>query len=148
MISPLGGITRDDVDRAERSQWRYRAALPVRFERPVSLGEGCTPMLATEVAGFPMLVKPEWFNPTASFKDRGTTVTMSLLRDRGVTEVLEDSSGNGGSSVAAYAAAAGISAKILAPASTSVAKIVQTRIHGADIELIPGDRTATSEEAV
>lgn len=148
MISPLGGITRDDVDRAERSQWRYRAALPVRFERPVSLGEGCTPMLATEVAGFPMLVKPEWFNPTASFKDRGTTVMMSLLRDRGVTEVLEDSSGNGGSSVAAYAAAAGISAKILAPASTSVAKIVQTRIHGADIELIPGDRTATSEEAV
>jgi threonine synthase len=62
--------------------------------------------------------------------------------------VLEDSSGNGGSSVAAYAAAAGISAKILAPASTSAAKIVQTRIHGAHIELIPGDRTATSEEAV
>jgi threonine synthase len=51
MISPLGGITRDDVDRAERSQWRYRALLPVHFERPVSLGEGCTPMLATEVAG-------------------------------------------------------------------------------------------------
>ena len=58
-------------------------------------------MLATEVAGFPMLVKPEWFNPTASFKDRGTTVMMSLLRDRGVTEVLEDSSGNGGAAVSA-----------------------------------------------
>lgn len=148
MVSPLGGITRDDVDRAERSQWRYRAALPVCIERPVSLGEGCTPMLATEVDGFPVLVKPEWFNPTASFKDRGTTVMMSVLRDQGVTEVLEDSSGNGGSSVAAYAAAAGISAKILAPTNTSAPKIVQTRIHGADIELVPGDRAATSAEAV
>jgi threonine synthase len=93
MVSALGGITRDDVDRAERSQWRYRAALPVHFDQPVSLGEGCTPMLATEVAGFPMLVKPEWFNPTASFKDRVTTVMMSVLAQQGFTEMLEDSSG-------------------------------------------------------
>jgi threonine synthase len=148
MVSALGGITRDDVDRVERSQWRYRAALPVRVERPVSLGEGCTPMLTTDVAGFPMLVKPEWFNPTASFKDRGTTVMMSVLAQQGFTEILEDSSGNGGSSVAAYAAAASVSAKILAPASTSPAKIVQSQIHGADLELVPGDRTATSDEAI
>jgi threonine synthase len=148
MVSALGGITRDDVDLSERSQWRYRAALPLKVEHPVSLGEGCTPLLSADLDGVSVLIKPEWFNPTASFKDRGTTVMMSIVASQGVTEILEDSSGNGGSSVSAYAAAAGIKAKILAPESTSAAKILQSRIHGAEIELVPGNRTATSDEAV
>jgi threonine synthase len=148
MVSALAGITRDDVDSTERSQWRYRAALPLTLERYVSLGEGCTPLLPTELDNIPVLIKPEWFNPTASFKDRGTTVMVSVVASQGITEILEDSSGNGGSSVAAYAAAAGISARILAPESTSAAKILQSRIHGAQIELVPGNRTATSDEAV
>ncbi|MDQ1575206.1 MAG: threonine synthase [Microbacteriaceae bacterium] len=148
MVSPLGGITRDDVDRSERSQWRYRAALPVQLHRQVSLGEGCTPLLPATVGEMPVLVKPEWFNPTCSFKDRGTTVMMSVLASQGITEMLEDSSGNGGASVAAYAAAAGIKAKILAPESTSAAKILQSRVHGAEIGLVPGNRTATSDEAI
>lgn len=148
MVSALAGITRDDVDRSERSQWRYRAALPLTIEHPVSLGEGCTPLLRTELDNIPVLIKPEWFNPTASFKDRGTTVMLSVVASQGISEILEDSSGNGGSSVAAYAAAAGIKAKILAPESTSAAKILQSRIHGAQIELVPGSRTATSDEAL
>lgn len=148
MVSALPGITRDDVDRTVRSQWRYRAALPLHIKHPLSLGEGCTPMLPTEIAGHRMLVKPEWFNPTSNFKDRGTTVMMSVVAAQGTPDVLEDSSGNGGSSVAAYAAAAGIAATILAPASTSPAKIVQNRMHGARIELVPGDRAATSAEAI
>ncbi len=148
LVEPLPGITRDDVDSTVRSQWRYAAALPGAIERPVSLGEGCTPLLPFEVDGVPLTVKPEWFNPTASFKDRGTTVMMSVLATHGVTEMLEDSSGNGGSSVAAYAAAAGIRATILAPESTSPAKIQQSRVHGAVVELVPGSRQATADEAV
>jgi threonine synthase len=148
MVSPLGGISHGDVDRSERSQWRYRAALPMAIERPISLGEGCTPLLPVELDGISVLIKPEWFNPTGSFKDRGTTVMVSVVASQGITEILEDSSGNGGSSVSAYAAAAGIRAKILAPESTSAAKILQSRIHGAEIELVPGNRTATSDEAV
>ena len=46
--------------------------------------------------------------PTGSFKDRGASVMLSLLRDQGVRAVLEDSSGNGGAAVAAYAAAGGM----------------------------------------
>ena len=53
------------------------------------------------------------------FKDRGASVMLSLLREQGVTEVLEDSSGNGGAAVAAYAAAGGMAATIFVPASTS-----------------------------
>ncbi|MEV4706244.1 pyridoxal-phosphate dependent enzyme [Actinoplanes sp. NPDC049316] len=148
MVAALPGITRDDIDTAVRSQWRYAAALPPGLGRPVTLGEGTTPMLPLEIDGSVVHVKPEWFNPTASFKDRGTSVMMSALRHQGVGEMLEDSSGNGGSSVAAYAAAAGIRATILAPASTSPAKIQQSRLHGATVDLIPGSRQATADEAV
>lgn len=148
MVSPLTGMTRDQIDRSQRSQWRYRAALPIRLESWVSLGEGCTPLLSIEISGVPLRAKAEWFNPTASFKDRGTTVMMSVLAHQGIGKILEDSSGNGGSSVAAYAAAAGIKAKILAPSSTSAAKILQSRIHGAEIELVPGSRNDTAEEAI
>jgi len=148
MVSPLAGITSERIDPAERSHWRYRAALPVVLDRWTSLGEGCTPLLPANVHGIPVHAKLEWFNPTASFKDRGTSVMISILASQGVTRLLEDSSGNGGSSVAAYSAAAGICAKILAPKSTSPAKIVQSRLHGAEVELVPGSRSATSDEAI
>ena len=48
MVSALAGITRDDVDRSERSHWRYAAALPLPLTR-LSLGEGCTPLLPATV---------------------------------------------------------------------------------------------------
>ncbi|OJF16003.1 pyridoxal-phosphate dependent enzyme [Couchioplanes caeruleus] len=148
MVAPLPGITRADVDTSVRSAWRYAAALPVPIAHPVTLGEGWTPMLPLDLDGVVLRVKPEWLNPTGSFKDRGTTVMVSALRRQGVTEMLEDSSGNGGSSVAAYAAAAGIRATVLAPEATSAAKIQQSRVHGATVELVPGSRQDTADAAV
>jgi threonine synthase len=73
---------------------------------------------------------------------------VSVLAQQGVGAILEDSSGNGGSSVAAYSAAAGLRATILAPESTSGAKIQQSRVHGATVDLVPGSRQATADEAV
>lgn len=149
MVEPLPGITRDQIDRDTPSQWRYRAALPLPPSlRPVSLGEGRTPLLARHLAGREVSVKVETTNPTASFKDRGTSVMISALAHQGVGALLEDSSGNGGSSVAAYSAAAGIDAQILAPESTSPSKILQSRLHGAHVELVPGNRQATADEAL
>ena len=147
LVEPLPGITPADIDAETRSQWRYAKALPLPLT-PVSLGEGCTPLLPLHIDGFELAVKPEWFNPTGSFKDRGTTVMVSLLKHQGVEAMLEDSSGNGGASVAAYAAAANIDAKILAPDSTSEAKTLQSRMHGARVELVPGSRQATADEAI
>jgi threonine synthase len=148
MVEPLPGITRHAVDPAVASQWRYRAALPLPELQPVTLGEGRTPLLPRRLAGLDVAVKVEAVNPTASFKDRGVSVMVSALRAQGVTGLLEDSSGNGGSSVAAYSAAAGIDALILAPSSTSPAKILQSRLHGATVELVPGTRQDTADEAV
>ena len=86
--------------------------------------------------------------PTGSFKDRGAAVMLSLLRAQGIDAVLEDSSGNGGAAVAAYAAAGGLRATILTPASTSPAKTVQMRASGASVELVPGSRQDTADAAL
>jgi threonine synthase len=147
LLTPLPGISRDDIVSGNRSLWRYRAALPFDVAEPITMGEGCTPLVSRRLHGADVLLKCEWFMPTCSFKDRGASVMLSLLRAQGVTDVLEDSSGNGGAAVSAYAAAGGMKATIMAPASTSPAKTVQMRAHGATVELIPGNRQATSAAA-
>ena len=147
-VTPSPGLGPADIDTGTRSLWRYRAALPGDLTSPVTLGEGCTPLLDRDWHGTPVRFKLEWFSPTGSFKDRGTTVMMSALARAGVTSVIEDSSGNGGSSVAAYSAAAGIKARILAPEGTSPAKVLQARAYGAEVALVPGDREATSAQAL
>lgn len=147
MLTPLPGIGRDGIDRSVRSLWRYRRAFPVAVADPVTMGEGCTPLVRRRWRGADVLFKLEWFAPTGSFKDRGASVMISILRQQGIRHVLEDSSGNGGAAIAAYAAAAGIGAKILVPASTQPGKTVQMRAYGAEVELVPGTRQNTAEEA-
>lgn len=147
LLTPRPGLTREEVGR-ERSIWRYAAALPFMPKSPITMGEGCTPLVERAIGGGTALLKCEWFMPTGSFKDRGASVMLSLLRDQGVTEVLEDSSGNGGAAVSAYAAAGGMQATIFVPASTSPAKTVQSRAAGAAIELIPGSRQDCADAAL
>ena len=148
LLTPLPGIARDRIDTTTRSLWRYRAALPFQPDEPITMGEGCTPLLRRTLHGAPALLKCESFMPTGSFKDRGASVMLSLLRAQGIREVLEDSSGNGGAAVSAYAAAGGMHATIMAPASTSPAKTVQMRAHGAAVELVPGTRQDTADAAI
>jgi threonine synthase len=147
MITPLPGIGRGDIQSGVRSLWRYTASFPVSVADPISMGEGCTPLLEHPWRGGRAHFKLEWFAPTGSFKDRGASVMISALRQQGVTRLLEDSSGNGGAAIAAYAAAGGIRAKILVPATTQPGKTVQIRAYGAEVELIPGNRQDTAEEA-
>lgn len=148
LITPGAGISRDEIDARTRSLWRYRAALPVEIARPITLGEGCTPLVQQAWGDLRPLFKLEWFNPTGSFKDRGSAVMLSFLRQIGVDAVLEDSSGNGGSSMAGLGAAGGMRVKILAPASTSPAKIAQVRAYGADVQLVEGPREESEAEAI
>ena len=147
MVEPLPGIRRQDIIESDRSIWRYRKSLPFEAETPVSLGEGCSPLVPGQFEGATCQFKLEWFSPTGSFKDRGASVLMSFLKQHGVTSVVEDSSGNGGAAIAAYAAAAGVHAKILVPAATQSAKIAQIRAYGAEVILVPGPREATEAAA-
>ena len=147
MTSALPGIGRGDIATRERSVWRYQAALPVRIERPVSLGEGCTPLLQKNWGTLWPHFKLEWFNPTSSFKDRGASVMVSFLRQLGIDSILEDSSGNGGAAIAASGAAAGMKVKVLAPSYTPAPKVAQIAAFGAQVQLVPGPREESEKEA-
>jgi threonine synthase len=148
LLTDLPGLTPEGIDRGERSLWRYRAALPPLAGAPISMGEGCTPLVPRQFGGATAWMKCEWFMPTGSFKDRGASVMLSLLRAQGIQAVLEDSSGNGGAAIAAYAAAGGMRAKIMVPSSTSPAKTVQSRASGAEIALVPGSRQDCADAAM
>jgi threonine synthase len=148
LITDLPGITRSGIDTSKRSIWRYARSLPLKIEEPVSLGEGCTPIVAPEIGGTRLHLKLEWFAPTGSFKDRGTSVFISYLKQLGVRAICEDSSGNAGASVAAYGAAAGMDVTILVPDYTQPAKAIQTRAYGANVELVPGTRDDAAQAAI
>jgi threonine synthase len=147
-LAPAPGLRRAQIDATERSVWRYAAALLVDRAHAVSLGEGWTPLVAGEWGGGPVLYKLEFTMPTGSFKDRGMTVMVSYLRSRGIARVLEDSSGNAGASLAAYAAAAGLACRILVPETASYPKIAQIAAAGADVVTIKGSRQDVAEAAL
>lgn len=139
-------ITRTDFDPAridvsDLSIWRYRQLFGLDFEEPMArLGVGWTPLLTLTWGGREVQFKAEYIAPTASFKDRGTAVMINVLKHQGVTHVADDSSGNAGASVAAYAARAGIRAEIFVPAYASPAKQAQIAVYGAKVRPTPGPR--------
>ncbi len=147
MISDLPGIKRTEINSANRSVWRYAKSLPVQIKKPISLGEGCTPLISSEIDGLRFDFKLEWFSPTGSFKDRGVSVLMSFLKQQGICAVVEDSSGNAGASISAYGAVAGMDVTVLVPSSTQPAKVIQSRAYGAEVILVPGAREDTAAAA-
>ena len=86
--------------------------------------------------------------PTGSFKDRGTAVMLNHLIEVGVGAIHENSSGNAGSSIATYAAAAGLACRIYVPVTAPRGKIVQIAAMGADIRVISGSRQGVTEAAL
>ena len=111
----------------------------------VSLGEGNTPLLWAEAFGRQVAFKCEYQNPTGSFKDRGSAALVTFLKSRGVTEAVEDSSGNAGASFAAYAARAGIKARVFVPESASGPKRRQIEMYGAELVTVAGPRSNAAE---
>jgi len=129
----------------------YDYVEPLAFgeaNRSVSLGEGNTPLLSAKIFDCEVYFKCEYLDPTGSFKDRGTATLVSFLRSRGVTEAIEDSSGNAGASFAAYAARAGIKARVYVPDSASGPKRKQIEAYGAEMIPVPGPRSKASEAVI
>jgi threonine synthase len=129
------------IDRSQPGVWRYRHSFGLpEGVGAISLGEGNTPLLWSEVHGRQIAFKCEHLNPTGSFKDRGSSLITSFLKSRGVPGAVEDSSGNAGASFAAYSARAGIRARIFVPASASGPKRQQIESYGAEVAPISGSR--------
>jgi threonine synthase len=147
-LAPGQGLGRGDVATGDASLWRYRAALALAGPPRISLGEGWTPLVRRDWEGAPVLFKLESQMPTGSFKDRGTAVMLNHLLEVGVGAIHEDSSGNAGSSIATYAAAAGLPCRIYVPAGAPRGKVVQIAASGAEVRAIPGTRQAATEAAL
>lgn len=133
------------IKKRKPNLWRYREAIPIENDSAIiSFEEGFTPLLEINIAGIPILVKQEHLFQTGSYKDRGATVLISKSKELGINHVVEDSSGNAGCAIAAYAARAGIKCDIYVPESTSPAKLAQIESYGARLHKIPGSREDTA----
>lgn len=141
-------LNKEKIQKGPFSLWRYQEALPVSEENRVTMGEGLTPLLPVTYEGREVLLKLDFLQPTGSYKDRGTAVLVSKLKEWGVKRVVEDSSGNAGASMAAYCARAGIECEIFVPAYTSAGKLVQIQYYGADMVKVPGTREDTTLAAI
>jgi threonine synthase len=147
-LAPESGMTRGEIETGEASLWRYRAALSLAGPPRVSLGEGWTSLVTREWDGAAIHFKLESQMPTGSFKDRGTAVMLNHLLEVDVGPIHEDSSGNAGSSIATYAAAAGIPCRIFVPANAPRGKVVQIAAAGAVVETIGGTRQNVTDAAL
>lgn len=126
------------------TMWRYSPWLPLaKDERPVTLGEGGTPLLSAQRLGarhgFERLwVKDESTNPTGSFKARGLAAAVTRAVRAGATRFVIPTAGNAGIALAAYATRAGVEARVYAPTTTPAPILRQTRAFGADLQLVDG----------
>jgi threonine synthase len=129
--------------------WRYREAIPIRSDRSIlCMNEGFTPLEEMDLNGQRVLMKIDYLFPTGSYKDRGATVLISKMKEWRVQKVVEDSSGNAGSAIAAYCAKAGIQCEIYIPHTTSTGKLVQIQAYGATLKKVRGSRERTAGVAM
>jgi threonine synthase len=134
-----------DIDTRIHGLWRYKRAIPTM--PLVTFGEGFTPLLAIKMWGKEVFIKQEQLFSTGSYKDRGATVLMSHAKSMNISEVVQDSSGNAGCAIAAYAAAAAMACHIYLTTDTSPAKTIQMKAYGASIHSINGNRSDAAKAA-
>lgn len=133
---------------------RYIPLLPLNNpSNLVTIGEGNTPVIpiprVAQLLAIPnVLAKMEYFNPTASFKDRGNSIQVSVLKETGVTEVADASGGNAGHSFAAYCARAGIKFHGFINETTSNSRKVHAiSLHGAEVHWVGEGSDARNQGA-
>lgn len=145
-------FTKEDILGNEWSLFRYLKVLPFdenfTLWKDISMGEGLTSLVPLDRDTPNLLVKMDYMMPTLSFKDRGAAVLIAKAKELGVKKVIQDSSGNAGNSIAAYANRAGIECDIYVPEGTSSKKIRMISSHGAKVHVIPGTREATAKAAL
>lgn len=148
-MTDLPAFDRDAIIADDHGLWRYRRMFAFdNADHIVSMGEGLTPMVETNIYGITIQAKVEYMSPTGSYKDRGMSVLVSYLHQFGRQRpVVEDSSGNAGASLAAYAARIGLKARIFVPADASGPKLSQISTYGAELHPIEGPRAAAAEAA-
>jgi threonine synthase len=132
-------LSGEPIDRS--GVWRFRELIPFvdPKARIISLSEGSTPLVGTRRAGWwtgpvHLTIKHQGNNPTGSFKDLGMTACITRAESRGIRMVACASTGNTSSSMAAYAARAGMKSLLFVPyRQISAAKLAQALDFGATV---------------
>ncbi len=128
----------------DHTMWRYRALLPIRDDSRVPpLPVGWTPVhecprLGNELGIGQLLIKDDGRNPTASFKDRPSSLAVVKAREAGASVITTASSGNAGVALAGMCASVGMRSVIFVPASAPQAKLAQLQVYGAVLVLVEG----------
>ena len=134
--------------------WRYREVLPLASdEQPVTLGEGMTPLIRARrieqaIGVRTVFVKDESLNPTNSFKARGLSVAVTKAKHLGATCLSVPSAGNAANALAAYAAQAGLQAKVFMPRDVKLPFIRECELYDAEVTLVDGLITDAGRVAV
>jgi threonine synthase len=136
-------ITRESIAAGPLNIWRYAGFLPVAAPAEQRLAPGFTPLvsaprLADELGIGELLLKLDTANPTHSFKDRVVAVAAAKAVELGRTTLSCSSTGNLANAVAARAAAEGLEAVVLVPASLEPEKLIATSVYGARIIAVDG----------
>lgn len=124
--------------------WRYHPVLPIRDRAHfVTLGEGGTPLLDAPVLARALgvrrlLLKYEGTNPTGTIKDRSSATAVAAARQFGYRAISVVSTGNAGSSLAAYATRAGLRGLIFCYEQASAPKLHHMGTVASDLILYQG----------
>lgn len=138
-------------NRRDNSMWRYRELLPVEEDTPAPpLRVGWSPLyradaLAKELGIKALYVKDDGLNPTASLKDRASSMAVAKAREAGAKVIACSSTGNAASSLAGNAAAAGLKTYIFVPSRAPKGKVAQLMTFGATVISVQGSYEETFE---
>jgi threonine synthase len=112
-----------------------------------TLGEGNTPLVRSVQIGpraglRSLFFKLESCNPSGSYKDRFIAAQIGEMLAKGVRSCVATSSGNTGSSLAAYCARYGIRCTVVVNEKAPAGKLAQMQAHGARVIRVPGFATS------
>src|SRR5881296_3621280 len=137
-------VTKDALRLRAPGMYRFRELTPLDdAERPVTLGEGGTPLLelprlAAHLDIGKLWAKDEGQNPTGSFKARGLGMAITRARTLGARGFVIPSAGNAGGAAAVYAARCGLPCVVIVPRGTPPAAVAEAQIAGAHVFTIEG----------
>jgi threonine synthase len=137
-------ISRDVIEKREKSLWRYIELLPV--ENPtVGLTAGFTPLRKAENLGRELGLKELYIkddsvnHPTLSFKDRVVSVAISKAKEFGFDTGACASTGNLANSVASHCAQADMNCFVFIPANLETQKIIGSLVFNPTVLAVEGN---------
>lgn len=125
--------------------WRYKPLMPIEPDSPVPpLTVGWTPLYRADRLAAGLRLKHVWVkddgrNPSASFKDRASSIAVVKAREKGAEIITTSSTGNAGAALSTICASVGQPNVVFVPQSAPPAKIAQLLVYGSTVMLVRGN---------